>query len=926
MFEVITFGGGESYRDIFIGVALMTGTGGMASLVRLGLMLGLLLGILRMIGDLNPGRVVKWFIVAAIIYGGLFLPKVTVKITDRYNPALPGATIANVPLGVAFAEATASQIGARVIDMTETAFGSPTDVQYSQTGMIYGAKFMESATRLQFQDQVFTQNLDAFFKNCVWYDLQDNQYTADELAKADDLWAFFASHPPNPARSSPYVTGSGVAAVQIKTCPDIYSSLAAAVDNQTQASAKAMERRNRPGLPDASLLPAALSEMGTLVGLTNAASTDALRSLAQVATLNQLKASLNGSSSESGASNALAQAQAQLQTHNTGNLLGKVGEGAIVVLKIVVDALFIGMFPVLFPCFLLPSIGVRMLQGYLTGFFYLQLWGPMYVIVHQIMMSASYAQTEAAAMLPGVSNGFNLQTLDGINSVNANIQTVAGMMVLMIPVLAAALTKGAMAVGGQGEALLQPFRSGAEAAAGAQTTGNLSYANTSVDTHAFNNVTGNRIQSSSYIDQGFITSRNPRGDEYTTDRSGALLGVRAAPADAAVNIERLHERSAAAGERARIATERSNTLDHVAATAVADTSQRIHEAAWSRTSGSESRTGVSNEARDSDSTGASYVTQLRDEAMRRYGVGFDFAARATEQATIGTQQAFGVSGGIGLGRGGYGANLSHNMSATQAESRFAQRQNDAKEDAALAWIRQQTQASEFRKNLDRTNTEALNKSYATYRGTSQSVSDKTASIWSSTKSFTDSARQAKSDAASLEHSAEVSTRTAEVLRGVHNAAFLQFAGDYLRTTPDKFTRSDGEIANILQGRTGEDRELLYEAADAFAARHLDPIGEPGLIGESRNTLGEPRAAAELGVVQTPDRSPSASAGPRSERRPAAAAFSEEATIDGAKRLGIGAPSSNRELSPDPELGAVQSALGDEVTSQLSKEVKKIPKR
>lgn len=31
MFEVITFGGGESYRDIFIGVALMTGTGGMAS-------------------------------------------------------------------------------------------------------------------------------------------------------------------------------------------------------------------------------------------------------------------------------------------------------------------------------------------------------------------------------------------------------------------------------------------------------------------------------------------------------------------------------------------------------------------------------------------------------------------------------------------------------------------------------------------------------------------------------------------------------------------------------------------------------------------------------------------------------------------------------------------------------------------------------
>jgi len=928
MFEVITFGGGESYRDIFIGVALMTGTGGMASLIRLGLMLGLLLGILRMIGDLNAGRVVKWFIVATIIYGGLFVPKVTVKITDRYNPALPGATIANVPLGVAFAEATASQIGARVIDMTETAFGSPTDVQYSKTGMIYGAKFMESATRLQFQDQVFTQNLDAFFKNCVWYDLQDNQYTADELAKADDLWAFFASHPPNPARSAPYVTGAGAAAVQIKTCPDIYSSLAAAVDGQTQASAKAMERRNRPGLPDGSLLPAALSEMGTLVGLTNAASTDALRSLAQVATLNQLKASLNGSSSESGASNALAQAQAQLQTHNTGNLLGKVGEGAIVVLKIVVDALFIGMFPVLFPCFLLPNIGVRMLQGYLTGFFYLQLWGPMYVIVHQIMMSASYAQTEAAAMLPGVGNGFNLQTLDGINSVNANIQTVAGMMVLMIPVLAAALTKGAMAVGGQGEALLQPFRSGAEAAAGAQTTGNLSYANTSVDTHAFNNVTGNRIQSSGYIDQGFLTSRNSRGDEYTTDRSGALLGVRAAPADAAVNIERLNERSAAASERARIATERSNTLDHVAATAVADTSQRIHEAAWSRTSGSESRTGVSNEARDSDSTGASYVTQLRDEAMRRHGVSFDFAARASEQVTLGVQDSWGLNSGLNAGRGGAGVGIAHATSVTNNDSRIAQRSNDKKEEAALQWMRQQAQSSDFRAALDRTNTQALNRSYASFSGSSNSVSDKSASIWSSTSSFTDSARQAKSEAASLERSAEVSTRTAEVLRGVHNAAFLQFAGDYLRTTPDKFTRSDGEIANILQGRNSEDRELLYEAADAFAARHLEPLSEPGLVGETRVALGEPRAASELDAPQ-PQRqasgmSPRSRGGSRSSDGGGGPTDVEGVEAD-AERHGIRAPSPDRRLAPDPAISAVQEDLNDDVTEQLSRRVRKIPK-
>lgn len=929
MFEVITYGGGETYRDVFIGVALMSGTGGMASLIRLGLMIGLLLGILRMMGDLNPGRVVKWFVIAAVIYGGLFLPKVEVRIIDKYNPALPGATVANVPLGVAFAEATASQIGARVIDMTETAFGSPSDVRYSQTGMIYGAKFMEAATRLQFQDQVFTQNLDSFFKNCVWYDLLDNQYTADQLAKSNDLWAFFAdpSNAPNPARSGPYVTGPGAAAVEIKTCPDIFNSLNAVVSGQTQSAARALERRLRPGLPDANLLSSAMSEMGTLVGLTNVASTDAQRSLAQIATLNQLKASLGSSSISSGATSALANAQAQLQTHNTGNLLGKVGENAIVVLKIVVDCLFIGMFPVLFPCFLLPGMGTKMLQGYVAGFFYLQLWGPMYVIVHQIIMSTAYVQTGASAALPGAAaNGFNLQTIDGINGVNANIQTVAGMMILMIPVLAAALTKGAMAVGGQAEALLAPFRSGAEAAAAAQTTGNFSYGNTSVDTHAFHNTTGNRVQTSGYVDTGFITSRNSRGDEFTTDRAGNLVGVRAAPSDAAVSLERLTERSAVAAERARIATERSQTLDHVAASAVAETSQRIHEAAWTRTSGAESRVGVSNEARDSTGTGASYITNIRDEAMRRYGVGFDFAARSVEQATFGSQQSLGLGGGVGMGRGGYGANLSHNISGTQSESRLAQRSNDAKEDAALAWIRQQTQSSDFKKNLDRTNTEALNKSYATYSGNSQSVSDKTAQLWSSTQSFTDSTRQAKSDAASLERSAEMAERTAEVFRGSHGAAFVQFANDYLRTTPEGFTRSSEEISRILQGRSDEDRKLAYDAADVFAARHLGPLEEPDLLSANREALGEPRTAESIGDVQVREPGSAPSAGYGGRREPGPARSLEDAAREGAERMGIRAPAADRELRPDQELGAVQSQLGDDVTSHLGREVKKVPKR
>ncbi|HEX7947347.1 MAG TPA: conjugal transfer protein TraG N-terminal domain-containing protein, partial [Phenylobacterium sp.] len=508
-----------------------------------------------------------------------------------------------------------------------------------------------------FHDQVFSQNLDAFFKNCVWYDLQDNAYTVDALAKSNDLWGFFASHPPNPARSTPLVTGPGPGGVSVVTCPDALSALDGQKDGQAKSAVTALERRLNPGMDGALLESSAISQMGALIGLTNVASTDATRTLVQAATLNQLKDSLTGSSSVTGADSALAQAQAQLQTANTGALLGKVGENAIVVLKIVIDALFVGMFPILFPCFLLPQIGIRMLQGYMAGFFYLQLWGPMYVIVHKIIMTASYAQTKAAAMLPGQDNGLNLQTLDGINSINANIQTVAGMMILMIPVLAAALTRGAMAVGAQGEALLQPFRSGAEAAAQGQTTGNLSFGNTTVDTHAFNNTTANRLQTSGYLDSGFFTARNRAGDEVTSRLlDGALTGVRAAPSDAAISLERLNERATTLAERARNARELSNTFDRVEAHAVSETQQRIHEAAFTRTTGSERRDAVANDEKDSRSTAASYITSIRDEAQRRFGVSFDFAASATEEASHSVQDSLGLttSSGGSASRGAFG--------------------------------------------------------------------------------------------------------------------------------------------------------------------------------------------------------------------------------------------------------------------------------
>ncbi|MCI1755313.1 MAG: conjugal transfer protein TraG N-terminal domain-containing protein [Sphingobium sp.] len=55
-------------------------------------------------------------------------------------------------------------------------------------------------------------------------------------------------------------------------------------------------------------------------------------------------------------------------------------------LNVVLTVLFYALFPVLFPLFLLPKTGPLALKGYVTGFFYLAAWGPLFVILHMMLM------------------------------------------------------------------------------------------------------------------------------------------------------------------------------------------------------------------------------------------------------------------------------------------------------------------------------------------------------------------------------------------------------------------------------------------------------------------------------------------------------------------------------------------------------------
>ena len=176
---------------------------------------------------------------------------------------------------------------------------------------------------------------------------------------------------------------------------------------------------------------------------------------------------------------ALERADAQAR-----NSMTSVAQQAMVwvpVLNIVLTLVFYAMFPVIFPLFLFPRTGIAALKGYLAGFFYLAAWGPIYVLLHMFVMDRIASEMTAAA--PG---GITLAGWGGIQAVNQDTATLAGFLIMSVPVLAAMLARGASAASNNAASFLQPAQSGGDAAALERTTGNYAYGDVS-----FSNFNGN---------------------------------------------------------------------------------------------------------------------------------------------------------------------------------------------------------------------------------------------------------------------------------------------------------------------------------------------------------------------------------------------------------------------------------------------------
>ena len=479
MVEIFTIGGGEYIINVLNAVAAWTGAGGYKSLIQVALVMGMILAVITVAFNQDWRAWLNWFLGATLIYMCLMVPRMDVKVTDRVNPSLAPATVDNVPLGLALMASFTSQAGDYLTRSAELVFGLPDDLNYSKNGMIYGARLLEATRSLRIADPEFAANFDEHVRQCVFYDLLLGRYSMKELSESDDIWAAIA--PGSAARAQKFLTrqADDTVTASIITCREAYTALsgqwAGLIDEMALITGRQLYPRQTEALAKAKLLSDLPTAYQYLSGVSKSAS-DIFR---QVLTINAMNQAMHGFAGASGRGSidVFAQTRADIQTERTYSSIAQNAMKWVPILNVVLTVVFYALFPVLFPLFLMPKTGPIALRGYVTGFFYLAAWGPLFVILHMILMFKGAGDVAAA----GGGAGLSLATFSGMSDVNSDIGILAGYLVASIPFLAGGVARGALAISGQATSYLNPSQNAAEEAAREASTGNVSLGNSNID-------------------------------------------------------------------------------------------------------------------------------------------------------------------------------------------------------------------------------------------------------------------------------------------------------------------------------------------------------------------------------------------------------------------------------------------------------------
>jgi TraG-like protein, N-terminal region. len=518
-FDVYTFGGGAYYQEIFNGVAAIMGSGDYMTLLKMGLMVGLLAVLIRA-GYKGTLIDFPWFIYSMLLFYAAFIPKANVIITDRVDPS-QSSVVQHVPLGLAATAGIANSIGYWLATEFDSTFSLPNDLDYSQHGLLFGNSLIDAASHFEINDPRLAGNMSEFWQQCVFYDILLHLYTMTDLSTAPDMWSFIKGHT-SVARAFSYTPATGPA--QILVCRTGANNQ---LDQDLNNDLPQLYQLYGTQLVRASTTQQAVSQfqaaLPTAYSYLANVSDSAKQIMMQNVLANSMQRGVQEWAARAGAPAAAVAyglARAEQERRSTYTVLGALAEKMLPIVQSLIEAAVYAIFPLIFVGMLMPGGGMVVI-AYLRILAWITLWNPLYAILHLAITVFSRIAAGNYSMLADGTHALTMSTYTGLGHVMSDYAIFAAYLSLSIPVIAYYLVAGGGAVLASATSRITGgFEGPAAQASNEATSGNIGLGNNQIG-----NASWNQIKQAPSMLRGFGTETGADGIQYQHTSDGIYASV-----------------------------------------------------------------------------------------------------------------------------------------------------------------------------------------------------------------------------------------------------------------------------------------------------------------------------------------------------------------------------------------------------------------
>ena len=535
-YEYFTYpGNGDVIANVFNSIAMFSGTTMMAGAAQAASLFGFIVVLSIGAFKLDLRESFSWLIGVFIVWMVLMTPKVTVLVTEQgsYGFSAKQQAIANVPFGIAAGSSIISQFGFNITRKMEQVYSIPNDLNYTQTGLMFGNRLYEGIYSAKFSDDVLISDWALFTHNCTFFDINMYKlYSINELKYSSDILGLLGrtnnalfTNVTDIASTNP-TTGL----IKYKTtsttysCKEAYAFLKDRTTKMNNFAATQVANKlfNYNGYSNVPNKLTALQSVGntSMQYLLNDSRFDTMKSIEQTAMMDLLRRTdminYQRTNNSSGAQQAFTLAMAKSQYISSQKTGSSMASWNLPLVRSTAEAILLGIFPlVILGALMGGAMAFKSLMFYMGGLLWLQLWGPVASVVNLVMAVHSRRLMSAEAAMSATGN-VTAGTSYEIMQAAVDAQSAAGAAFWLIPVIAGAVAFGGRSIMTSMMGMVTGGKSQSEAAGSQSGAGNYSYGNMNV-----NSTAGNKFQLDPvYNSPSMVTTNSTAGTKFIDAGTG----------------------------------------------------------------------------------------------------------------------------------------------------------------------------------------------------------------------------------------------------------------------------------------------------------------------------------------------------------------------------------------------------------------------